>query len=41
LVPTADEVQRIESAIDEIIRTKHHLTKLADEAGLSLAGVRL
>jgi hypothetical protein len=38
---TPGEMQRISAAIDQIIETKQHLTKLADEAGLSLAGVRL
>ena len=38
---TPEELRRINEAIDEIIRTRQHLTKLASEAGLSLAGVRL
>ena len=38
---TPEELRRIDEAIDQIIRTRQHLAKLADEAGLSLAGVRL
>ena len=38
---TPEELQRIDTAIDEILRTRRHLTKLATEAGLSLTGIRL
>lgn len=38
---TVDDLQRIDAAIDQIIHTRQHLAKLASEAGLSLAGVRL
>ena len=38
---TADELQRIDAAIEEILRTRRHLTKLATEAGLTLTGIRL
>lgn len=38
---TPEELRRIDEAIDQILRTKQHLAKLADEAGLSLTGVRL
>lgn len=38
---TGEELRRIDEGIDQIIRTKQDLAKLADEAGLSLAGVRL
>ena len=41
VIPTADELQRIDAAIEGIVGTRQHLTKLAAEAGLSLAGVRL
>jgi len=39
--PSAEDLQRIDSAIDQIIRTRKSLARLASEAGLSLAGVRL
>jgi len=38
---TPEDLQRIGSAIDQILRTRQHLAKLATEAGLSLTGVRL
>lgn len=38
---TPEELQRINAAIEEIILTRQHLAKLANEAGISLAGVRL
>ena len=41
VIATSQELSRIDEAIDQILRTKQHLAKLADEAGLSLAGVRL
>ena len=36
-----EELRRIDSAIAEIISTRRKLTELAQEAGLSLAGVHL
>jgi hypothetical protein len=38
---TPEELQRIDGAIEQILRTRQHLEKLAAEAGLSLRGVRL
>jgi transcriptional regulator with XRE-family HTH domain len=38
---TPDELQRIDGAIDQILRTRQHLARLAAEAGLSLTGLRL
>ncbi len=38
---TPEALQQIDVAIDEIVRTREHLAKLAEEAGLSLIGVRL
>jgi transcriptional regulator with XRE-family HTH domain len=39
--PTPEELQRIDSAIEQILDTRKHLAKLAADAGLSLNGVRL
>jgi transcriptional regulator with XRE-family HTH domain len=39
VTPTAEELQRIDAAIEEIICTRQHLEKLAAEAGLSLKGI--
>ena len=39
--PSPEELQRINAAIERIVRTRQDLTRLAKEAGLSLAGVRL
>jgi len=36
-----DELRRIDDAIEQILRTRRDLAKLAAEAGLSLTGVRL
>ena len=36
-----EDLLRIEAAIDGIIETRRQLAKLAEEAGLSLTGVRL
>ena len=41
VIVTPEDLQRIESAIDQILRTRQHLAKLATEAGLSLTGFRL
>ena len=38
---TPEDLGRIEAAIDGIIETRRHLAKLAEQAGLSLTGVRL
>jgi transcriptional regulator with XRE-family HTH domain len=38
---SSDEVQRIDDAIAQILRTRQDLAKLAADAGLSLTGVRL
>jgi transcriptional regulator with XRE-family HTH domain len=38
---TSEDLRRIEAAIDRIIETRRHLAKLAEQAGLSLTGVRL
>jgi len=38
---TPQDLQRIGGAIDQILRTRQHLAKLAREAGLSLTGLRL
>jgi transcriptional regulator with XRE-family HTH domain len=38
---TAEDLRAVDAAIDGIIATRRHLTKLAEEAGLSLTGVRL
>jgi transcriptional regulator with XRE-family HTH domain len=38
---TPEDLGRIDAAIDGIIETRRHLTKLAEEAGISLIGVRL
>lgn len=38
---TPQELVRINEAIEEIVRSRQQLAKLAAEAGLSLAGVRL
>jgi transcriptional regulator with XRE-family HTH domain len=36
-----EELRRIDCAIDQIVRTKRHLTTLATEAGLTLTEIRL
>ena len=36
-----EDLLRIEAAIDGIIETRRQLARLAEEAGLSLTGVRL
>ena len=41
VIVTPEDLQRIDSAIDQILRTRQHLAKLATEAGLSLTGLRL
>ncbi|MGA3202725.1 MAG: hypothetical protein ABSF12_09550 [Bryobacteraceae bacterium] len=38
---TPEDLGRIEAAIDGIIETRRHLAELAEQAGLSLTGVRL
>jgi hypothetical protein len=38
---TPEDLRRIEAAIEGILQTRQHLAKLAEEAGLSLTGVRL
>jgi transcriptional regulator with XRE-family HTH domain len=38
---TPEDLRRIEAAIDGIIETRRHLARLAEQAGLSLTGVRL
>jgi transcriptional regulator with XRE-family HTH domain len=40
-VASADELQRLDAAIEQIVRTRRDLAQLASEAGLSLTGVRL
>ena len=41
VIATPEDLQRIDGAIDQILRTRQHLAKLATEAGLSLTGLRL
>jgi transcriptional regulator with XRE-family HTH domain len=41
LVASLQELQRIDTAINQIIQNRHRVTQLAMEAGLSLTGVRL
>jgi hypothetical protein len=41
VVATPEELRRIDAAIDQIVRTKQDVARLATEAGLSLIGVRL
>lgn len=41
VVPTAEELRRINNTIEQILRTRQDLAGLAAEAGLSLVGVRL
>jgi hypothetical protein len=38
---TPEELEHLNQTIDEIVRTREQIAKLASEAGLSLAGVRL
>lgn len=38
---STDELRRLDDAIEQILRTRQDLAKLAAEAGLSLTGVRL
>jgi transcriptional regulator with XRE-family HTH domain len=38
---TSEDLRRIEAAIDQIIETRRHLARFAEQAGLSLTGVRL
>jgi transcriptional regulator with XRE-family HTH domain len=41
VIGTPEDLQSIECAINQILRTRQHLAKLATEAGLSLTGLRL
>jgi transcriptional regulator with XRE-family HTH domain len=41
VIATPEDLQCIDSAINQILRTRQHLTELAAEAGLSLTGLRL
>lgn len=41
VMASAEDLRAVNAAIDGIIETRRHLAKLAEEAGLSLAGVRL
>jgi transcriptional regulator with XRE-family HTH domain len=41
ITATPEDLHRIDAAINGIIETRRHLAKLAEEAGLSLTGVRL
>ena len=41
IAATPEELQRIDGAIEQILRTRQHLARLASEAGLSLTGLRL
>jgi transcriptional regulator with XRE-family HTH domain len=36
-----EDLQRIDCAIEQIVRTRQHLAALATEAGLCLTGIRL
>jgi transcriptional regulator with XRE-family HTH domain len=38
---TVEDLLAVDAAIDGIIETRRHLAKLAEQAGLSLTGVRL
>jgi hypothetical protein len=40
VIASVQELQRIDSAIEQIVRTRQQLVKLATEAGVSLTGVR-
>jgi transcriptional regulator with XRE-family HTH domain len=40
VIASPEELRHIDEAIDEILRTKERLAKFANEAGLSLTGVR-
>jgi transcriptional regulator with XRE-family HTH domain len=41
VVATPEDLRRIDAAIEGILQTRRRLTRLAEEAGLSLTGVRL
>ena len=41
IVATPEELQRINDAIEQILQTRKGLTKLAEDAGMALAGIRL
>jgi transcriptional regulator with XRE-family HTH domain len=41
VIATSEDLRRIDGAIEQIVRTRQHLAKLATEAGLSLTGLRL
>jgi transcriptional regulator with XRE-family HTH domain len=41
ITATPEELQRIDGAIEQILRTRRHLAELATEAGLSLTGLRI
>jgi transcriptional regulator with XRE-family HTH domain len=41
IATSPEELQRIDGAIEQILRTRQHLAKLATEACLSLVGLRL
>jgi transcriptional regulator with XRE-family HTH domain len=38
---SAEDLSRIDDAIEQILRTKQHLAALASQAGLNLKGIRL
>jgi transcriptional regulator with XRE-family HTH domain len=41
VIATTEELERIEAAIEEIVRTRRQVAKFAAQAGLSLIGLRL
>jgi hypothetical protein len=41
VIATVEDLLALDAAIDGIIETRRHLAKLAEQAGLSLTGVRL
>jgi transcriptional regulator with XRE-family HTH domain len=41
LTPPIEELTRISDAIDQVVQDRQQLSKLAADAGLSLAGIRL
>ena len=38
---TPGELRRIDAAIEQILQTRQGLTKLAEDAGMALTGIRL
>lgn len=41
IVATPEELQRINDAIEQVLQTRQGLTKLAEDAGMALTGIRL